>query len=88
MQVSAHQIAAVVEHAVIVCGAGRGAICRVKYHATLPGAVRLDGSIAPAGNVSSVQAAGAGPGRYVNKPSGDQCGGRSCDDVLLHGSLL
>jgi hypothetical protein len=41
-----------------------------KYHATLPGAVGLDGSIAPAGSAdpSAVQAAGAGRGAESISP--------------------
>jgi hypothetical protein len=44
-------IAAVVEPAVVGRGARQSVIRRVEYHATLPGAVRLDGSVAPAGGI-------------------------------------
>jgi hypothetical protein len=60
VQVKTHRIAAVADRAV---GQAATAIRLVKYHATLPGAVRLDGSIALADNEScSVLAARAGRG--------------------------
>jgi len=65
MLVRTHHIAARVAHAV---GQAAAATRRAKYHATLPGAVRLDGSIAPADRESSVQAAGAGRGAESISP--------------------
>jgi hypothetical protein len=69
MQVRTHHIAAVIEPAVVGRGARQSVIRRVEYHATLPGAVWLDGSVAPAGgHPSSVQAAGAGRGAEPTSP--------------------
>src|ERR1700759_5625702 len=52
-------------------------------HATLPGAVRLDGSIALAGNRWSV-AAGAGRRCSGDQPCGHQHASQSSDDAALH----
>ena len=60
MLVRTHQIAARVAYAV---GQAAAATRRAKHHATLPGAVRLDRSIALADNDPSVLTAGAGRGR-------------------------
>src|SRR3982074_2347584 len=56
-------------------------------HATLPGAVRLDGSIALADNGSPILAARAGRRRYGDQLCGHQPGNRSSADAALHGCL-
>ncbi len=59
-----------------------------KSHATLPGAVRLDGSIAFADDAGpAVLAAGVGRRRCGDQPSGHQHGSQSSDDAVLHGCL-
>ena len=82
MQVRTHQIAAVV---VVVTGATTTRRVEVEYHASLPGAVGLDGSIASADREASIEAAGAGRRRCCDQPSGDQHGSQSSDDAVLHG---
>ena len=89
VQVRAHQIAALVRGEVTVIVTGQAPVRRVEYHATLPGAVRLDGSVALAdGPWSSVPAAGAGGGRCADQAACHQCGGQPCDEVKLHGMTL
>jgi hypothetical protein len=61
----------------------------VDYHATLPGAVRLDGPVAPAGgHPSSVQAAGGTRGRRADQPARDQRGSHARNDAELHKMTL
>jgi hypothetical protein len=82
MLVRAHQFAVWVP---LVTGA---AMRRGDYHAALPGAVGLDGSIALAGNEPSVLAAGAGRRRRGDQPSGHQQDGQSSDYAVSHGRQL